>query len=244
MVSFNEMVKKIAIFHTLDRALNNIYINCRLRSKSNEEIFTHIFKHNIWGGKESVSGRGSDSDQTGILIEELQSVLSYPDISTMLDIPCGDFHWMSNVNLDNIDYMGADIVAELVEQNIKHYQRSGVNFQKLNIISDALPKADLVFTRDCLVHLSFQDIFASLNNVCDSGSKYFLTTTYPERTKNHDIHTGSWRCLNLECAPFKLPEPIKRINEGCTETCGVYADKALGLWRVADIRERLACNEN
>src|SRR5437660_1775959 len=35
--------------------------------------------------------------------------------------------------------------------------------------------------------------------------------------------------------PVALPEPLEVIVEGCTEVGGAYADKALGLWRVADL---------
>lgn len=157
----------------------------------------------------------------------------------MLDIPCGDFHWMKNIKLNDIDYTGADIVTELVENHIKQYGTMCVKFQKLNLIEDALPKVDLVFTRDCLMHLSFQDIFSALNNLCNSQSKYLLTTTFTRRNRNQDIETGDWHVLNLEIAPFALPRPIKLINEGCTEGEGAYADKALGLWRIADIGESL-----
>ena len=158
----------------------------------------------------------------------------------MLDIPCGDFNWMKDVNLGDINYTGAEIVNDLINNNIKQYGRDGVRFQKLNLIKDELPKVDLVFSRDCLVHFSFEDIFSALDNLCNnSKSEYFLTTTFTGRTENHDIVTGQWRPLNLELAPFMLPSPLRIIEEGCTENDGNYADKALGLWKIADIRESL-----
>ena len=79
----------------------------------------------------------------------------------------------------------------------------------------------------------------ALNNLCSSKSKYLLTTTFTERTVNIDITTGEWRVLNLETSPFMLPRPLKIINEKCMENEGDYTDKALGLWKIADIRERL-----
>jgi hypothetical protein len=157
----------------------------------------------------------------------------------MLDIPCGDFHWMNKVDLTNIEYTGADIVKELIERNIKEYGRDGVHFQHLNLIKDKLPRVDLVFCRDCLVHLSFADIFLALDNVCTCDADYILTTTFTDRKDNYDIVTGHWRVLNLERAPFMLPEPLTIINEGCMEGGGGFQDKALGLWRIADIRKSL-----
>ena len=42
-------------------------------------------------------------------------------IHTILDIPCGDFHWMKHVSLDSINYTGADIVADLIQKNKQKY---------------------------------------------------------------------------------------------------------------------------
>jgi hypothetical protein len=45
---------------------------------------------------------------------------------------------------------------------------------------------------------SVNDIFLALNNICESNSKYLLTTTFTERSCNADIATGQWRTLNLQ----------------------------------------------
>ncbi|MEH6640060.1 MAG: class I SAM-dependent methyltransferase [Porticoccaceae bacterium] len=209
--------------------------------KNMDQVFTDIYRNNKWRGKDSASGQGSDAFQTRIIVKELPVVFSDFGISKMLDIPCGDFYWMKTVDLSNIDYTGADIVDDLIRENIEQYGRDGVCFEKLNLIKDKLPKVDLIVCRDCLVHFSFEDIFSALDNVCNSQSEYFFTTTFTGKTGNYDITTGGWRPLNLEIAPFMLPKPLKIINEGCTETddIDVYTDKSLGLWRIADLRETL-----
>ena len=198
-----------------------------------------IYRSNAFGGTDSVSGPGSDVHQTRVITSELPALFTSLNISTMLDVPCGDFHWMKNVDLHNIDYLGADIVKVLLRKNRKKYTRDGIRFQYLNLIKDTLPRVDLVFCRDCLVHFSFADIFLAMDNVCNSQSEYFLTTTFTDRKDNHDIVTGQWRPINLELVPFVLPKPLRIINEGCTEGDGAYEDKALGLWRIADMRESL-----
>ncbi|HMI43699.1 MAG TPA: hypothetical protein VK516_08760, partial [Gemmatimonadaceae bacterium] len=68
-----------------------------------------------------------------------------------------------------------------------------------------------------------------------TGAEYLLTTTFPAREVNKDIVDGDWRPLNLEQSPFLLPAPHSVIVEGCTEEGGAYADKALAIWRVADL---------
>lgn len=206
-----------------------------------DTVFTQKFRDNSWGGRESVSGRGSDVDQTGRVVEGLNLLLQGMAIKSILDVPCGDFHWMRNVNLSSVDYLGGDIVTELVEQNRLKHGRSGIRFERINLIHDALPAVDLVFCRDCLVHLSYDDIFSVLGNIARSSATYLLTTTFTGRKSNCDIRTGQWRPLNLEKAPFCFPHPFLLLNEGCTEAEGEFSDKALGLWRVGDIVGALAC---
>jgi hypothetical protein len=70
-----------------------------------------------------------------------------------------------------------------------------------------------------------------------SGSTYILTTTFPSLAMNEDLkQPGDWRRINLEREPFRLPPPIRLLNEGCTEGVdGQYADKSLGLWKLSDL---------
>ena len=204
-----------------------------------EQRFENIFKNNSWGGHNSVSGRGSDLDQTEHIIREIPALFKDMGISTILDIPCGDFNWMRNIDLSGIKYIGADIVKEIVKNNKNQYEKNNVSFRHMNLIEDTLPQVDLILIRDCLVHMSYDDIFKLLNNVCNSMSQYLLTTSFTDRQDNKDIITGEWRPLNLQIAPFSFPKPIRIINERCTQGKLSYADKSLGLWEISDIVKTL-----
>jgi hypothetical protein len=206
---------------------------------SAEEVFAEIYLTNGWNGTHSCSGTGSDLFQTRVIAREIPVLCADLGVSTLLDVPCGDFHWMSRVDLDGVDYTGADIVDDLITRNQALHGRENVRFRKLNLLSDTLPRVDLILCRDCLVHLPFADVFTALGRICQSGSDYLLTTTFPGRADNADIEMGDWRPLNLQQAPFTLPPPLWTINEGCTEGDGFFDDKSLGLWRVADIRQAL-----
>ncbi len=81
-----------------------------------KEVFTQIYHSNRWGSAESVSGFGSEIKNTEVLAAALPRLFRELDIRTLLDLPCGDFNWMSRVNMDGIDYLGADIVEALVER--------------------------------------------------------------------------------------------------------------------------------
>jgi hypothetical protein len=210
-----------------------------LRIRTPADIFTDIYRGNKWVGTDSVSGPGSGLWRTRIVRNKLTNLCRCFAVRSMLDIPCGDFHWMKHVDLDGVDYTGADIVADLIRAN-GQYEAPNIRFLKLNLIEDRLPKVDLVFCRDCLVHLSFRDALAALHAICSSGSTYLLTTTFTSRPRNCNIVTGQWRPLNLEVLPFSFPPPLQTINEERYEDEGEFSDKSLGLWRVEDIAQCLA----
>lgn len=221
------------------RKLRNTLVSAGLMRRKYEDEFTHIFETRYSGAKESVSGGGSDEEATRVIREMLPRIFAEKGIKSFLDVPCGDFHWMRSVDLNGIEYMGGDIVAPLVEQTQKRHTRAGVRFLHLDLIHDRLRPADLVLCRDFLVHLPLADATKALRNIARSGSKWLLTTTFSSRTENKEIAAGKWRPLNLQAAPFQLPEPDELINEECADADGAYSDKSLGLWSCEVIRRAL-----
>ncbi|MEV0277394.1 class I SAM-dependent methyltransferase [Streptomyces sp. NPDC050610] len=200
-------------------------------------------------GDASRSGNGSNLTQTATLRSELPELIARLGVRTLLDIPCGDFYWMSRLDLGIDSYIGADLVPEVVERNKRDFARPGREFRVLDITRSPLPRVGMIFSRDCLVHFSDAAVRKALENVKRSGSTYFAATTFTGRTDNAaDIETGGWRSLNLCRAPFSLPAPSHLINENCSEVyvaqegggSGVhvqhdFADKSIGVWRVADL---------
>jgi hypothetical protein len=208
----------------------------RFKNMDTKEVFTAIYNTNDWKSQESISGVGSEIRQTESLIKDLGKLFKDLNTNSLLDIPCGDFKWMQEVDLSEIHYTGADIVEELIEKNKKdHKNKSNIEFKVLDLINGPLPKSDVIIVRDCFVHLSFADIFKALENIRSSGCKYLLTTTFPEHRVNYNITTGEWRTINLEKKPFNFQTPLLVINENCTEYNGKYKDKSMALWEVSEI---------
>lgn len=199
------------------------------------ETFSTIYRTRHWQGSESVSGEGAAAAQTARLEAALPDLLHRLSAQTLLDAPCGDFGWMQRVDLTGITYIGADIVPDLVAANAERYASPTRRFVTLDLAADPLPAADVLLCRDLLVHLSFTDIRRVLRNVQQAAIPYLLTTTFPGHAVNEDIVSGDWRLLNFEHPPFSFPPPQELIVEGCTEGGGQFADKSLGLWRVADL---------
>ncbi len=207
----------------------------KLRNMKLDEKFSLVYQENIFNGRKSRSGEGSDLTQTQIIREEIPKLVKEYNISTFLDAPCGDWFWMSHTNLNVDKYIGVDIVNELINKHKQEYADDKTIFEHKNLVVDSLPKADLIFSRDCLVHLSFEDALNIIKNFKATGAKYLLTTTFTERDRNEDLGDGFWRTLNMQLAPFNFPTPIRIINEGCTEGNNMFTDKCLGLWKLEDI---------
>ena len=214
--------------HTINK--NNVY-----------NIFDNIYKKKLWTytrlgnnkkicQNESLSGNGSTLIQTVTIRKELPLLFEKYKIKSLLDAPCGDFNWMKEVNMKNINYIGIDIVQLVINDNIKKYQTNTIKFVNLNIMTVDLPEADLIMCRDCLVHFSNEDVFCTLKNFKKSKSKYLLTTTFIDRLNNPKMKTGMWQPLNIFGKPFNFPGPLELLTENCSEENGNYKDKSLGLW--------------
>jgi SAM-dependent methyltransferase len=200
-----------------------------------EKKFTKYYASNFWHDAQSLSGPGSNLEQTAVIRKQLPSLFESYGIRTVLDIPCGDFSWMKEVPLIISQYIGADIVDDLVNTNNAQYADRCRSFTKLDAVKDDLPCVDLILSRDCFVHFSVNDIMAALRNFQRSGSSYLLTTTFTDRKHNISIETGGWRPINLEAPPFNLPPPTQIVNEQCTQHGGRYRDKSLALWKLENI---------
>ena len=200
-----------------------------------KELFSSYYRRNYWRGKESVSGPGSDYEQTKFLVPELQHLLQEFKIKSILDVPCGDFNWMRNINMDGIEYHGGDIVDELIKQNNKLHGKSNIKFSTIDIINDQLPQVDLIMVRDCLVHLSNDDITKAFTNIKNSNSKYLLVTNFlwNHLDCNNDIEVGGWRRINLLKPPYNFKYPERIIIEGNTQSND--KDKTMSLWQIKDI---------
>jgi SAM-dependent methyltransferase len=202
-----------------------------------EEVFSQIYHTNQWGNEETPSGPGSSIDQTKSLVENLNLLIANLRIQTVLDIPCGDFNWIRNLDLRTLQYTGADIVKDLILRNKATYETKRIQFEHRDLTKDFLPQTDLVINRDCLVHFCFNDIEKAITNIIISKSTYLLTTTFPGQTHNYDIVTGDWRPINLQLPPFDFPKPLQMITESFEAEFEKYnRGKALALWKIADLK--------
>lgn len=214
---------------------NLIKIQDLIHCENLQYKFTKVYENNLFAGRNSRSGEGSDFIQTEIIRSEIPKIIQKYKISSMVDAPCGDWYWMRKVNLGVKKYIGIDIVQKMIECNNQIYGNDTISFQCFNLVDTKLPKVDLIFSRDFFVHLSYKDIMEILKKFKLSESTYLLTTTFTHKRENLDLDNLFWRPLNLEMPPFNFPKPLEIINEGCTEANGNFLDKSLMLWRLSEI---------
>jgi hypothetical protein len=212
----------------------------RMQNQNLQRKFSRVYSNNLFNGRVSLSGNGSDLIQTKEVARALPNLIKALDIRSMLDIPCGDLYWISKIDLGDVSYIGADVVQEVINNNIRKYGSNKRVFAQLDITNSVPPMVDLVFSRDLFVHLSTKDIESSLRNIVESNSLYLAMTTFTEAHHYRNLRRFSrgvgWRPINFQIYPWNFPAPFLIINENCTEQDGKWNDKSIGVWLIEDLR--------
>lgn len=203
----------------------------RWRVTSRADVFARVYESQMWGSNESGSGTGSEARATASIVQELPALLRRLGVESLLDAPCGDWNWMKDVDLPVGKYYGVDIVPKVVDDLRSSFGDDRHEFRVADLTVDTLPGVDAILCRDCLVHVSNQDIALILGNFRRTGATWLLLNTYPEITANRNQFTGhNWRRLNFELPPFSFPEPLESVPDG-----GEVDPSRLALWRLEDL---------
>ncbi|MFF5173156.1 class I SAM-dependent methyltransferase [Micromonospora sp. NPDC000089] len=200
---------------------------------SRAKVFEQVYHHGVWmmtDDQQSRSGTGSALGATGQLREALPGLLARLGARSLLDVGCGDFNWMSEVDLGAVEYTGVDIVPSVIQDNLARHRTAKRSFRCLDAVTEALPQADAVLCREVLFHLSFSDAERLLDNIRSSGARHLIATTDTATGFNSDIRTGDFRLLNLRRRPFAFPEPLHVIADDV-----VQPGRGVGVWRIEEI---------
>jgi hypothetical protein len=200
-----------------------------VRSEEALWAFRGIWADNRWGSAESRSGRGSELGTTECVRAELARWLAaHPEVRRLLDAPCGDFNWMRALSFPHsVEYIGCDIVPELVEANSARHAAPGRRFEQLDIAAGPIPQADAWLCRDALTHLPFAAGTAVVQRFRESGIRWFLATTYPCVETGPDIAFGEWHFVNLGLPPFGLGPPSCLLADPAENN---QDNRWLGVW--------------
>lgn len=131
--------------------------------------FELIYKNLLWGDYGDGSGPGSTINYTIHVRSILRQVIEEYSIKSMLDAPCGSFHWMplllknisENLNGKHFRYHGVDVVEKLIHSaRIKYPNEENWKFSVCDISAGNLPNGyELIFSRDALMHLPYKEVW-------------------------------------------------------------------------------------
>lgn len=190
-----------------------------MTNKQLQQKFSEIYLSHSWEGK-SRSGPGSDLENAKFYLDVLARFIKEPknSIHSVVDIGCGDWSLAKDINWEGINYLGIDIVPELIVDLNETYACENINFINADLVHDELPTADLIIVKDVLQHLSNKSVevfltklnsyrFAIITNdirkVFTKKWTFGLIKT-PLAQPNTDIEDGGSRPLKLIEAPFNL----------------------------------------
>lgn len=205
--------------------------------RGRQAVFESHFTKNFWGSGGSRSGIGSEAIRAAPYRSRLEGLLERRRISSMFDAPCGDLAWMGKLleGVSDLEYIGADISPNLIREMRRTHPT--LDLRQFDVCIDVFPKVDVWHCRDCLFHLSFDEMWDALRNFALSEIPWALITTHRSRwLRNEDIETGGFRFLDLEKAPFSLPAANEYLADYAP---GVDFPRYVGLWSRAQIASTL-----
>jgi hypothetical protein len=212
------------------------------------ERFAIVYESGFWNlenaqkENDSKSGVGSSVEHALYVGRVIQQVVDGLEVSTMLDIGCGDLRWMRLVTFNKtLSYIGWDIVPALIRMHQQHDWADGAlgvdrTFEVRDVVLNLPPRVDLIIIKDVLEHLLLKDVMIALKNVWMSGSRYIMLRridnyahAFAERTgMKSQVNTdtsntayalpgGGYRYLDFMAPPFNLPEPLLRLEGKATQ---------------------------
>jgi len=186
--------------------------------RSTRDVFVEIYRGGKWGKRfgRFYSGVGSSAPMVTwpyvrMMIEFIRSFDKKPRV---VDLGCGDFSIGKHLIDYCSEYIGVDIVPDLIKVHKADKHGEHVKFICLDIIEDDLPNGDICFLRQVLQHLSNEQIAKILPKLKQYKTT-FITEHYPTDNPaivpNKDIVHGSRVrvCKNsgvyLDKTPFDIP---------------------------------------
>ncbi|HEA20235.1 MAG TPA: class I SAM-dependent methyltransferase [Pricia antarctica] len=149
-------------------------------NRSVRQIMETIYMQKEWGGvkQEFYSGQGSHLPK--IVDPYVRKINQFLNAFTpklrVCDLGCGDFNVGKQLVKASVQYIGVDIVADLIVRNKTLFKRPNLEFMTLDIISDDLPEADCVLVRQVLQHLSNEQIGFIIKKL--KKFKYMIVTEH------------------------------------------------------------------
>jgi SAM-dependent methyltransferase len=181
--------------------------------------FNRIYAEGTWGkdvaGK-GTSGTGSTLEITREYRAYLEDFIKTHKITSVVDAGCGDWTFSSAIDWGGASYLGVDIASDVIANVRAKHAKGNIKFQ-VGDITDDLPAADLLISKDVLQHLSNTLVHDFIRNNLRTGKYKWVILTNDRGTKNSDVESGGYRAIDLSAPPFDVRGlvdlPIRFGNE-------------------------------
>jgi SAM-dependent methyltransferase len=200
-------------------AFSYIAINAVNRYPSLPNTFNRIYAEGSWGKDstgQGTSGSGSTLEITREYRAYVEDFMKKHAVKSVVDAGCGDWSFSSTMDWGDASYLGVDIASDVIEAVRKKHEKGKIKFEVGDITED-LPAADLLISKDVLQHLSNELIHKFIKNNLRKGKYKWVILTNDRSSENQDIRAGSYRMIDLTAPPFYVKGlvdlPIKYGNE-------------------------------
>jgi len=172
------------------------------------DTFNRIYAEGSWGkdatGK-GTSGTGSTLEITREYRAFIEDFIRKQGVKSVVDAGSGDWTFSSAIDWGDASYLGVDIASDVIEAVRRKHGKGRIRFQ-VGDITDDLPAADLLISKDVLQHLSNELVHTFIENNLRKG-KYKWVILTNDRTgprQNLDIQPGGHRPIDLAAPPFEV----------------------------------------
>jgi SAM-dependent methyltransferase len=168
--------------------------------------FNRIYAEGVWGkdvtGK-GVSGSGSTLEITREYRGYVEDFIKKHAVKSVVDAGCGDWTFSSAMDWGHASYVGIDIASDVIEAVRKKHEKGNIKFQ-VGDITEELPAADLLISKDVLQHLSNELVHKFIKNNLRKGKYKWVILTNDRGGGNQDIRSGGYRAIDLAAPPFEV----------------------------------------
>lgn len=139
-------------------------------------------------------------------LDFLQKFLQDNQIQTVVELGCGDWKILSQIDWRNIRYTGFDLVPQIIKKNQEQYGNKEITFIKADFNRIDLPSADLLLCKDVFQYMSNKEILKTVKSF--KKYKYCLILNEVDSisltSDNLDVKNGSFHTVDLSKPPFNL----------------------------------------
>jgi SAM-dependent methyltransferase len=162
--------------------------------------FERIYRQNTWGYG---SGHGSIPRTTKDYRSYIEGFIAANRVTSVVDVGCGDWQYSRLIDWHGADYLGLDVVPDLVERDQREFGGPGVRFDVSPADLADVPTADLLITKDVLQHVPNAKV-SELVGALTRFKYALITNDIAGSEPNGDIEAGGWRAVDLRLPPFNV----------------------------------------